>query len=84
VPRMRSASARAEASSIRLGDPKSRAMAGQWGPEMQGVLANVREKTRTLVADEIREIDSLVESLFSTTEGPIASDKTKTDQALMF
>jgi hypothetical protein len=59
-------------------------MAGQWGPEMQGVLANVREKTRTLVADEIREIDSLVESLFSTTEGPIASDKTKTDQALMF
>ncbi len=56
----------------------------KWGPEMQGGLANVREKTRTLIDDQIKKIDSLVESLFNTTEGPVASDQKKTGQSLMF
>jgi hypothetical protein len=56
----------------------------KWGPEMQGGLANVREKTRTLVDDQIRKIDSLVESLFSATQIPVAVDKKKTNQASMF
>jgi hypothetical protein len=56
----------------------------KWGPEMQGSLAKVREKTRTMVGDQIRKIDSLVESMFSATQIPSAVDKKKTNQASMF
>jgi hypothetical protein len=56
----------------------------KWGPEMQGSLAKVREKTRTLVDDQIRKIDSLVESLFRVTAVSTAEDNKKIDQTLMF
>lgn len=56
----------------------------KWGPEMQGSLAKVREKTRTLIDDQIRQIDSLVESLFTATQIPAATDNKKINQTLMF
>ncbi len=56
----------------------------RWGPEMKGSLANVREQTRDLVDDQIRRIDSLVDSLFSSTASPITLNKKESDQASIF
>jgi|HubBroStandDraft_4_1064222.scaffolds.fasta_scaffold1538908_1 hypothetical protein len=56
----------------------------KWGPAMKGRLADVRENTRTLVDDQIRKIDCLVESLFRETDLPVVGAKKKTDQASMF
>jgi type I restriction-modification system DNA methylase subunit len=56
----------------------------KWGPAMEGGLANVRERTRTLVAEQLRGIDVVVESLLGTTERTIVSVKKDSDQALIF
>lgn len=56
----------------------------KWGPEMEGGLATVREKTRDLVDDQLRKIDALVDSLFKTGVEPVAKAKEESDQASIF
>lgn len=40
----------------------------KWGPKMEGGLAKVREKSRELIAEQLREIDDLVASMFKGTK----------------
>jgi hypothetical protein len=56
----------------------------KWGPEMEGGLATVREKTRDLVDDQIQKIDSLVDSLFGAAPKPVAVNKKESNQASIF
>jgi len=51
---------------------------------MEGGLAKVRGRTRTLVAEQLRANDVIVESLLGTTERTIVSVKKDSDQALIF
>jgi hypothetical protein len=62
----------------------ARKIVEKWGPEMKGGLAQVREKARELIDDQIQKIDSLVDSLFSAAANPVAVKKKESNQASIF
>jgi hypothetical protein len=56
----------------------------KWGPSIEGGLAAARERTRALISEEIRKIDSLVDSLFGTTKPATVSGSKSPRQASIF
>ena len=56
----------------------------KWAPAMEGSLAKVREKTRELVATQLRAIDELVSKLVEVPVTSPAQTQKRTAQAAMF